>query len=397
MKILLGHNYYQNSGGEDLVYRDEVSLLRSNGFEVLEFTRNNDYFESLSIPGKIKALFNLGWSNKSYSDIKKSIRAFKPDIAHFHNIFYHLTPSVYSACKEEGVPVVQTLHNFRIFCSNGLMLRRGLNCEICLELPSFKAVFHRCYRSSAFLTYLIYQMLIKHNKKKTWHEQISTFIALSEFSREKFVRFGIKEEKIMVRPNFVFPTDVDVPLPKKKGGYALYMGRMSGEKGVEKLIEAWREIKGIPLYLAGNGPEEEFYFRLVKEKNISNVKFLGYIDGSEKINLLREARFIVVPSLCYENSPRIISEAFSMAVPVIANKTGSLIEIISDGKTGLLFDIRINGDLKEKAEALWDNDTLINKMSQNAFNEYRIKYSPQASFNMLCDIYKRTLEARHNA
>ena len=297
MKILVGHNYYQTAGGEDAVVRSECELLRNFGNEVMLYERSNLELNSLSFLQKIQHLWNLGWSNRSCQDFKSLLRKFRPDIVHFHNIFFMITPSVYFACREADVPVVQTQHNFRLLCSNALFYRDHRVCEDCLQKTLWQGVWHRCYRGSTFLTALVVKMLREHWKQKTWIDLIDAHIVLSQFSRQKFIQAGIPAERIFVKPNFA---QSPMLVKRQDQGYALYLGRLSEEKGVRFLIEAWRTI-ALPLKIIGDGPLWGEMKEYIAAHDIKNVELLGYCASEKCQEYMQGAKLVVVPSQCYEN------------------------------------------------------------------------------------------------
>jgi len=237
MKILIGHNYYQIPGGEDAVFKSEQKVLKDFGEEVITYERHNSEFNSLPAIDKLKYLSHFGSSSRTYREIRLLIQKFKPDVAHFHNIFFMMTPSAYLACKDEGVPIIQSQHNFRLLCSNGLFYRNNKPCEDCLEKTLWEGVKHRCYRNSILLTGLVARMVAEHWKQRTWTDMVDLYIVAAEFTRQKYIQRGIPENKIIVKPHF---SPRDSGRGKGEDGYALYVGRLSEEKGVDILIEAWK-------------------------------------------------------------------------------------------------------------------------------------------------------------
>ncbi len=388
MRILIAHTHYQQPGGEDAVVKTESALLKKFNEEVYLYARHNKEIDSYSLGKKINFLFRLDWSKQSYLEIKKIIRAFRPDVAHFHNIFFMMTPSVYFACKEENIPVVQSQHNFRLMCSNGLLFRDNRVCEECLQKSLWQGVYHRCYKNSRLATALVVRMLQKHWKKDTWRERIDLYIALTEFSRKKLVLGGIPQHKIVVKPNFVYP---DSKIQGTDGGYALYVGRLSTEKGVHVLLEAWKSIKNLPLKIIGDGPLVGCLKSYIESHRIHQVDFLGYVPEGRYEECMKGAKILIVPSVCYENFPRVIAEAFSYGIPVVASRLGSMEELIQDKATGLLFRAADSHDLQEKITWMLEHGDELKQMGRNARREYEEKYAAGTNYKNLMDIYRRVI------
>ncbi len=388
MKILVAHNYYRTPGGEDAVFRSECELLKNFGEEVILYERSNAELDAFSGLRKFKYLFSLGYSRKTYNEIRALIKKFRPDVAHFHNIFFMITPAAYFACKDEGVAVVQSQHNFRLLCSNALFYRNNKPCEDCLRKSLWEGVRHKCYRGSRLLTAFIAWAIDRHWKNKTWINKVDMYITAADFTRQKYLQKGIPQEKIAIKPHFLSKD------PGKRNGdksYALYVGRLSQEKGVDVLIEAWKSLKNIPLKIVGHGDQWNQLRELAK--NNSDIEFLGRLPEQECEKYLREARVLVIPSVCYESFPRILVEAYAHGLPIIASRLGSLAELIIDGKTGLLFEPGNAQDLAQKIRVLADDKNRRLAMEKEARLEYEQKYTPEKNYKQLMAIYKQAIEA----
>ena len=371
--------------------RSEKELLESKGHEVYFYERSNEELKSFSAFEKAKMLASYHWSKRSYSEVKKIMEEFEPDIAHFHNIFIMLTPSVYKACQEKDVPVVQSLHNFRLLCSNGVFFRDGHVCEDCLESNLFESVKHRCYRGSFFQSYLISNMIDGTWKKRIWTDVIDRIIVSTEFTKGKYVEGGIPEEKIVVKPHFVMRQDVSMPKEQtgRKESFVLYAGRVSEEKGARFLIEAWKHMPSIPLKIVGDGPLTK---ELKKEVHAANVEFLGFVDEEKFESYMRNSSFIVVPSTCYENFPRVVVEAYSYGKPVVVPNHGSFPHIVKDGETGYLFNIESIDQFVSKVTKLFNDHKLRSEMSSSAFQQYLSHFYPEKNYEMLMNIYKQLIK-----
>jgi len=388
MRILIGHNQYQNFGGEDAVALAEQKLLEDHGHAVRLYTRSNAELKSFSLNEKSRFMWYLAWSDKSYQELRKIVREFKPDVAHFHNIYFMLSPAVYYACKDEKVPVVQSLHNFRPLCANGLFFRNNRVCEDCLNGSLFNGIRHRCYQKSWIISALVVRMLMAHRKMNTWKDKVDAYITATEFTKQKYVQAGIAPDKIFIKPNFIYPSPKETAVDQ---GYALYVGRLSDEKGVEVLIKAWKEIKDCPLKIAGDGPLKPYLSGFIHNNQIANVELLGHVDQGRYEQLMQGAKFMVVPSICYENFPRIVAEALAYGVPVIASRLGSLQEIIADKVNGGLFEPGNAGDLIEKVRWIFHQADL-EFLRKNARASYEVRFSDDVNYEILQNIYENVLK-----
>lgn len=397
MKVLMIHNYYQSysPSGEDIVFKNEVELLKRNNVDVVTYTRHNDEILNFGIYDKFKLPLNNIWSIKTYKELKELIRREKPDIAHFHNIWYLVSPSAYDACKEMGIPVVQTLHNFRIFCANGLLMRDGKICQKCLGSKNvhqskllINAIKYGCYRGSRVYTLSVALMEWWHWIKKTWIDKVDAYIALTEFGKSKFIQVGLPAEKIFVKPNY-FPNSLQPNY--LHNNYAIFLGRISHEKGIDILVKA---IKLIPdnnfhIKIVGDGPLKAQFENEIKARRIQNIEFTGRKDFEFAMELLKYSQFIIIPSRCYEGFPRVIGEAFACGKPVVASSLGAMSELVEDGKTGLLFESGNPYDLAQKIQWMIEHEEECIQMGKNAREIFEERYNSERNFGMLMKIYKK--------
>jgi len=389
MRILIVHNKYQQAGGEDAVVKSEHALLKDFGEDVHIYERSNEEISCYNGIEKLSFFRDLGWSNSSYNDMRSLLQKLRPDAVHFHNIFFILSPSVYWACKAEGIPVVQSLHNFRLLCSNALLFREKKVCEECIEKKTlWRGALHGCYKDSRLLTALVICMLRKHWKKKAWVNMVDQYITATEFTRQKYIAVGIPEEKITLKPNTLYPDSVDDSID---GEYALYVGRLSTEKGVPTLLDAWKEVDDIPLKIIGDGPMRKQLKAYSDSKDIKNVDFLGYISQDRYDKYMRGAKFLVFPSICYENFPRIISEAFAYGIPVVASSLGGMSEIIEDRKTGFMFKPGDSHDLASKIRQIAGDGNILSIIRENMHHKHKQDYSPARNYEILTNIYKKVV------
>jgi len=380
MKILIAHNAYQMRGGEDEVVDAEISLLRSYGHQVVAYRRHNDELQRL---GKVSAGLATFWSRQSGREIRQACEDFSPDVVHVHNTFPLISPSLYWAADFCRVPVVQTLHNFRLLCPQATFLRQGRICEDCLGKSLWRAVERRCYRNSHAETAALAGMLSFHRTLGTFQNKVARYIALNEFCRDKFIQGGLPADRIRIKPNFSLSGQTTSPPVARAGG--LYVGRLSAEKGVDVLIEAARMLTQANLQLIGGGPLE------ATVKAAFGERYLGFQPLADIFQRMNSALFLVLPSVCYESSPRTITEAFSCGLPVIASRLGALPEIVEDGVTGLLFSPGDSADLA--ARITWANThpERMLAMGKAARRQYEAQYTPEANYRVLLDIYHEAI------
>ena len=388
-KLLLIHNRYQQAGGEDAVFAAEAAILQQYGHKVVEYTEDNRRINGMS---RIAVATRTIWSRSSYQKLLKVLRDVHPDVVHFHNTFLLISPSSYWACREADVPVVQTLHNYRFLCPTATFFRNGRICEDCLsKTPPWPGVLHVCYRHSRSQTAVVALMLSVHRWLKTWKEKVDIYIALTEFSRQKFIEGGLPAEKIVVKPNFVHP---DPGVRDNAGDYGLFVGRLSSEKGIHTLLKTWANLRGIPLKIIGDGPLMDEMTTFVQKGRLQEVDLLGRHSHQVAIALLKGARFLVFPSECYEHFPLAIAEAFACGVPVIASRLGAMAEIMEDGRTGLHFNPGVPDDLAAKATWLWSHPAEAEKMGREARAEFEARYTAERNYQMLMQIYETALRSR---
>jgi glycosyltransferase involved in cell wall biosynthesis len=391
MRILVVHNGYQKHGGEDVVVEAEARLLTAHGHSLVRYRRRNDELSGRGPLGIITAGIETVWSAAAARELAALLAKEKPDVVHFHNIFPLISPAAYYACAEAGVPVVQTLHNYRLLCPGAYFLRDGRVCEECLgrSVP-WPGVAHGCYRESRAATAAVATMIAVHRGMNTWREKVGVYIALSKFARQKFIEGGLPGERIVVKPNFVDP---DPGLKCGAGEYALYVGRLSAEKGLRVLLEAWSRLGGtIPLRIAGDGPLKEEIAEEIKTKGLSSVELLGQLPPSEIGPLMQGARFLVLPSVCYENFPLAVAEAFACGLPVIVSRLGSMAEIITDGETGMHVAPGDSAELAAKADWAWWNPGKLQELGKAGRQEYVSKYRPEQNYKRLMKIFERAVE-----
>lgn len=380
--MLLVHEYYQQPGGEDQIFASEGTLLEDRGHQVIRYTEHNDRVKDL---GSFTLARVTVWNRAAYHDLREILRAERPQIVHFHNTFPLISPAAYYAAKAEGVPVVQTLHNYRLFCTNALFFRAGGVCEDCFgkTLP-WPGVLHACYRGSRSASGVVATMLSAHRALRTWTRMVDTYIVLTEFAREKFISGGLPEGKIMVKPHFIH-TD---PGPDEgAGGFALFVGRLSPEKGSDTLLSAWERLGGkLRIKIVGDGPLAPQVAEAARR--LPQVEWLGRQPLQEVYRLMGRATFLVFPSKVYETFGRVAIEAFAKGTPVVASKTGAIAELVEHGRTGLHFRPGDAKDLATQVEWALRHPIQLQRMREQARAEFEAKYTAERNYQQLLHIYQ---------
>ena len=388
MKILAVHNRYQRPGGEDQVFVDEIALLEARNQRVLRYEVHNDQVKHLNRLALVK---DTVWNSSAYRELRALIRRERPDVVHFHNTLPLISPAGYYAARAEGVPVIQTLHNYRLLCPVALFFRDGRVCEDCMgKAVPWPGVFHGCYRGSRAASGVIATMLSVHRAFRTWTEMVDLYIALTEFARNKFIEGGLPAEKIVVKPNFVAP---DPGRGQGGGGYALFVGRLAPEKGTGTMLAAWEWLgTRIPLKIVGDGPLRDQVVGAAARQ--SNVQWLGHRPVSDVHALLGKADMLVFPSEWYETFGRVAAEAFAAGTPVIAADIGAVAELVEHGRTGLKFRPGDPEDLVAQVEWALSHPAELHSMREEARAEFEAKYTAERNYRMLMEIYEAALERK---
>jgi glycosyltransferase involved in cell wall biosynthesis len=391
MRILLVHNSYQESGGEDIVFEQERSLLQRAGYTVSEYRRSNWEIADYSAIDRIMLAPETVWSRPARRDFFSVLRREKPDIVHVHNTFIVISPSIFSACKQARIPVVQTLHNYRMFCAAGSFFHHGLVCEECLDHGPLRSLRYGCYRDSRAATAVTAMMIAFHSKRSTWAREIDAFFVLTDFARSRFIKAGLPAEKLRLKPNFICP---DPGLRTAEGTYVLFVGRVSPEKGIRTLLSAFDFLPNhIPLRVVGDGPSRAELEQLTRGRR-NNICFDGRLSRDETINAIKGARFLVFPSELYENFPLTILESFACGVPVIASAMGAMKEIVSAGRTGLHFRPGDARDLADKIHVAWSHPTLMLNYGSSARIEFQNNFTAEKNLEILSDTYESLLKRK---
>jgi len=405
MKVLAVNKFYYLYGGADRYFLERNELLRQRGHEVIPFAMSHeknlstpyaDYFvspiyffdrERASPPWTTvgRVLYSLEAKRK----ISRLVNETRPDIAHLHNIAHQLSPSILQPLKEFGLPVVQTLHDYKLICPTYRLLSHGELCERCKGGRFYHAALQRCNRGSLAASALNSVEMYLHHKVLKLYDRVDRFIAPSRFVQNKVVEFGVAPERVSYLPHFV---DLSAWSPnKERGEYIVYFGRLVEGKGVASLIRAMKHVRKVDLYIIGEGQMEGHLKSLAAREGLSHIHFLGYRSGEELTSLVARGLFTVVPSEWYDPSPQTVKQSFAVGRPVIGARIGGIPELIDDGVEGMLFAPRSAEDLAAKIESLFDDRSRVESMGAAARKKVEEKFSPDRHYEQLMDLYRSLL------
>jgi glycosyltransferase involved in cell wall biosynthesis len=375
------HNRYQQPGGEDEVFAQEIRLLRRMGHTVVQYEDSNELLDAV-------------WSRETVRRLRPLLEDLKPAIAHFHNTFARISPAAYYACQEARVAVVQTLHNYRTGCPNACCAIDGSPCERCVSKTiAWPGIARKCYRGSRSATAGVAALTAFHKLLGTYHRKVNAYISTSEFARAIHIRSGLPEARIFVKPHFV---DHDRPPSanlKPRRGYALYAGRITAEKGVDLLLDAWQKLKEPPpLILAGDGGGPVADAVLRAQALDPSIQWIGHQPRAAILELMRGADFLIQPSRLYETFGLVIVEACSAGLPSIVSGHGSLGELVQHGVTGLHFRPGDAADLALKIDWMRTHPSLWEQMALAARASFDQHFTPQRNYAMLMRIYQSAIE-----
>ncbi len=376
MRILVLHSRYLSAAsGENRVVADEVQLLRDAGHEVRLWAQSPQQLGGL---GLIQAGVRAVWSSRAFDEVADAVRNERIDVVHCHNLFPEMSPAVLRAAASTGAAVVVTLHNYRLLCLPGNLLRDGEACEDCLGRVPWRGVVHRCYRGSAAGSGALAASLTLHRWSGTF-DDVSLFLTVSQFLRDKHITGGWPAERLHVKPNFTWAA----PRREGPGSYFLFLGRLSPEKGADTIVSAWRPEYG-RLVIAGDGGEAQ----ALQSAAPSSVEFIGPVPPSDVQVVIRGARALLAPSIWYEGMPRSILESYAAGVPVVASRIGGLPEIVEEGVTGLLVPPRDGVRWTQAVQRLLD-DTESERLGEGAYRLWRTRFTPEAALADLLKAYQK--------
>lgn len=392
-RVLMLHNFYRQPGGEDTCFFAEAEMLRQHGDHVETIEMHND--ETLHMSGAALAANTL-WNRSSYALISRRIAEFRPDVMHCHNIFPLLSPAVYYAAKRAGVPVVQTLHNYRLLCLKATLFREGRPCESCVgHVLPWHGVVRRCYHGSLKHSASVASLLVLHRVLGTWRRQVDLFVAVSAFTRAKFLEGGFDPDRVVVKPNVL---SFEPHAGRGEGGYALVVGRLSEEKGLATVLAAWRRPPAdLPLLIVGDGPLRALEQELPPG---GSVQFLGHRGREEIYSLMRSATCLVAASEWYETFGMSILEAFACGTSVIAANIGAYSELVEDGVTGALFQPGDVESLRNAVDRVTGSPPRLQAMRQAVRRRFEERFSQSQNYDALIAAYaaaERAMRAPNRA
>jgi glycosyltransferase involved in cell wall biosynthesis len=397
MKVLMLHNRYRQYGGEDAAVQAEIQMLRSNGVNVFEASFNNDSDAHHPWIDTAHLVLASDWSGRSYREVTRLCEKYTPDVAHVHNFWLRLSPSVHAACQATGVPTVQTLHNYRLLCTNAQLVRNGRVCEDCLGRVPWRGVIRGCYDGSYLRSAATARMMLVNRRRKTWQRDVNAFVVMSQHARSKFVAGGFPAERVFIKPNFV-EGPKESP-PPSASNLILYVGRLSPEKGLSHLLSAWAAAKLYEhgrLFIVGDGPDRRSLELQAKALAFteSAVSFLGWKEPSEVGGILAAARVLVLPSIGYEGGgcPMTVVEAFAYGRPVVVSDIGGMREIVLQGKNGLKTPAGNQAALAEALRAVLTDHALADRMGEGAKAQYLARHTPEHNYAVLTAIYRFAID-----
>lgn len=383
-KVLIVHNYYQIPGGEDTVVSNEKKLLENHGHVVLLYTRRNSELKTFSKLQKLLLPFSTVFNLRTYREVKALIQRENIDIVHVHNTLNLVSPSVYYAAFHCHVPVVQTVHNFRLLCPGATFFRDGRTCEDCVSHGLYCAVKHKCYRGSAVQTLACVLSTRIHRFFRTYEKL--NYICLTEFNREKLLQLKqIKAERVFIKPNFVEEAKEIIPYEERKNRF-VYVGRLEEIKGIDVLLKAWKLLgEDAPeLFLCGKGPLEDWCRAFITENHLEKVKQLGFVPNERVREIIGESKALILPTQVYEGFPMTIAEAYACGTPVVGSDLGNTGSLIEEGKSGWKFRA---DSAEELAKAV--------KKAEKPFGgldaEFITKYSAEQNYKILFQIYQKVV------
>lgn len=400
-RILLVHNRYQWRGGEDVVVENEVTLLREHGHTVLEHIVDNRDILAAGTWQTLRALAHAAWSKVAYRTLREILARENPDLVHAHNFWFTLTPAIFAACRDAGVPVVLTLHNFRLLCPAGVLIhRRGHACTACVGKHPWRGVVNRCYHNSFLASAAVARMISLNRRRRTWETCVDRFLVPSEFSRALLVEGGLAAERIIVKPNFVRDLtlpDTVTPLPTEfnaESSQVVFVGRLSREKGLLTLLAAWREVEATnsdaQLLILGDGPLLAELQQLAKGLRVS---FAGRVEEAGVHAAIHASTLLVLPSECYETFGRVVVEAYVLSRPVIVSRLGGAAELVRENKTGLLFAAGKVEELRLAILSLLGDREKCLRLGAAGREEYESFFTPEANYPLLLRAYAAAREA----
>jgi glycosyltransferase involved in cell wall biosynthesis len=387
MKILICHNFYRIRAGEARSVWEEKDLLERRGHSVLLYTKDNRDLTNISGLRKPLLFFRTAFSLSSYRELKRIVKSERPDVAHVHNIFPLISPSLYYALKTLRVPIIQVLHNYRFLCPAGTLLDSdGRICERCAGGRLFSAVRKRCYRGRISESLALAFSLKLHRILKTFNK-INVFAAPSEFLRNRMIESGFDPDRIVIKRHAL---DFDRFRPEEgHDGYAVYMGRLAREKGLRTLLRAFSVRPSPRLEIVGDGPLMGELEERIRRQDLRHIRLHGHVESEERFRILARAAVLIFPSEWYENSPYSLIESLALGVPAVAARIGGVPEIVREDETGWLFEPGDSEGLRALVASALGNPGRLLAMRRTVRKLAEAVYGQAAGYAGLLRIYAR--------
>lgn len=403
MKVLLVNKFHWNKGGSEKYYFELGELLKQHGHEVAYFsmedeknikTGDKEYFVpkfDLNNSSKLKAL-DVIYSKKNEKMMEKALDEFKPDVVHLNNFQRQLSASIIKPIKKRNIPIVFTAHDVQAICPAITMMDNDKNpCELCMKGKYINCIKKSCNKGSKLKSALGAIEGYYYRNHKIYTDKIDYIITPSEFYRTKFIEDGINPNKIQAIHNSIEMNDYNVET--QDDGYALYFGRLSKEKGILNLINAFAKCDKGNLYIAGEGPEKENIEKIIKENKLEDrVKLLGFLNKEQMTDVTRKCKFVVVPSIWYENCPYSVLETLAIGKPIIGSNMGGIPELVIDNENGFIYNTV--DELTEKMNVLFENEDLVKQFSKKSKELAKQNYDREVYYNKLKQIYDKVIKER---
>ncbi|MBC9825914.1 glycosyltransferase family 4 protein [Carnobacterium inhibens] len=384
--ILLAHNYYKLNGGEDTVFKNEKEMLIEQGHKVVTYSRSNIEINNFSILGKLLFPLNSIFSLKTYKDVTKIIQKEKVDIVHVHNTWPLISPSIFYAASHIKIPIVQTIHNFRMICPGATLYYNGKINEDALNEGLWAVTKQKVYKNSLFQTLISALTLKVHRIMGTY--KLVNFIFLTDFNKGKHLELNkdkliLNRNMCFVKPNFSNSDNEIIPFSDRKDQY-IYVGRLDVIKGIKFLVKSWRNVKNSKLIICGSGPEEKWIKEYITDNKLENIILKGNIDNKAAIEYISESKALILPTKWYEGFPMTILEAYSCGTPVIGSNIGNVGNIILNNYTGKTIKPNSTSDLLASLN-------MTNEIATNCTEIYNKLYTKEKNYKQLIDIYTQCI------
>lgn len=382
MKILQVHNIYIGKTGEETVIEEEKKVLERHGHEVVQFVKNNSELSQYSKLQQLKMYRSLLSSSAIARELEAVIEKEQPDVCHVHNTFPIITPVVYKVCKFKNLPVVQTLHNYKMVCTNSLMFRQGEVCEKCMNKNMLNSVKYKCYRNSYLATAAQASVIQYHRLIGTWDKLIDRYVCLTQFHKEKLVSGGLPAEKTVVKHNFIAESGLDCI----REDFFLFVGKIDDYKGLQDLLYLFRHNQHSRFILIGKSEQPEMF------DEFKNVEHLGECERDVVLDHMRRCKAVIFPSKYYEGMPMVLLEAFSHRKAVISRNRGAMSSMVIEGHNGTKYEAE--DDLVKAVDVFQKDPDLVNRLGENAYLEYKEKYSVEKGYQNLVELYSHVLQEK---